>query len=92
MPTILKKSTKNLLFVVASKKLFLAAVMAVLLTATAVTVYADVYYIGTDLYGYSTWTSCGSSAGPSSWLCSPNGGPCSDITDAQTYGYCRDHP
>lgn len=41
MPTILKRSTKNLLFVATTKKLFLAAVVAVFLTATATAVYAN---------------------------------------------------
>ncbi len=74
MPTILKRSTKNLLFVATTKKLFLAAIVAVFLTATATAVYANnLYFDGYDGYGRTIWLSCGSTAGNYVYVCEDSG-------------------
>lgn len=74
----------------AAKRLFLIAVVAFTIGATAAGVYASkIYYQGTDADGYTYWTSCGSSAGPSSWRCPPEGGPCEDITDYRSVQFCN---
>jgi len=73
-----------------AKRLSFAATLAVFLSATATVVYAsDIYYQGKDTYGYSYYTSCGSSAGPSSWRCPPQGGSCEDVTDYRTAQFCN---
>jgi hypothetical protein len=85
MQTLLRKTTK---------KLFLAvAVVTVFISLTVVVAYAStIYYRGTDQDGYTYWVSCGSSAGNSSWTCPPNGGSCTDTTDAGANAFCLDPP
>lgn len=55
------------------KKFLLVAVVIVSPAAvTTTTVFASrIYAHGTDTDGWSHWTSCGSSAGNSSWACPP---------------------
>lgn len=73
-----------------AKRLFLIAVVMVSVMATTAAVYASkIYFMGTDMDGYSWWTSCGGSAGPTMWRCSPQGGPCEDITDYRAEQFCN---
>lgn len=73
------------------KKFLLVAVVTMLLAAlTTTTVFASrIYAHGTDTDGWSRFTSCGSSAGNSSWSCPPGGGPCVDVTDYRTDQFCN---
>lgn len=66
-----------------ARKLFLTAVMAVLMLGTTIAVYADVYYFGDllDQYGNKTATIflvCNSSAGDFFYTCDNN----NNCTDA----------
>lgn len=72
------------------KKFLLVAVVIMSLAAVTTTVFASrIYAHGTDTAGWSHFTSCGSSAGNSSWACPPGGGPCVDETDYRTDQFCN---
>ena len=72
--TTLKKSIR---------KLFLVAIMATFLAATAISVYATIFFVGQHPDGTTDWISCGSSAGPTYWSCPPRGGLCEERPDMQ---------
>jgi hypothetical protein len=65
------------------KRLFLVVILATFLTATAIAVYATIYFVGQHPDGSTSWISCGSSAGPSYWTCPPRGGICSEVPEMQ---------
>ena len=75
----LKQTAKSLLRAALAKKMFLTVVLAVVLTASAATVYAnETSWWGSiyDDYGHATgeiFLSCGSSAGDHFFICDHNG-------------------
>lgn len=72
--TTLKKSIR---------KLFLVAILATFLAATAISVYATIYFVGHGGDGSTQWISCDSSAGPTYWICPPRGGLCTEAPEMQ---------
>ncbi len=71
-----------------ARRLSLIAVVIAFLTFITLAVAAsDIYYMGTDTDGNTSWISCGSSAGAYSYSCDAQGN-CHDTTDWRAAAFC----